>query len=375
MNRIFAAGFVSMGLATSAVGAQGPLPPQQIAQLAKAATVQIRSLDASGRENGSGSGFFISPDGMIVTNFHVIEEAAALQVERDSGEIFDNVFYVTSDPRRDTAILKIPVANAPMLPLAGDDSVDIGSRIFVMGNPLGQTATFSDGMVSARRITNGVQLLQVTAPISPGSSGGPAMDDRGHVIGIATMFLEGGQNLNFLVPVHYVKPMVAMGEQPLRFTAAVLPQSRGGLADIDSGGVDSRTTLSPEDAADEIIRAVMESLTTQLAEIDTEVAPRGYRTSHETKWGMLDSGEREDTMVSLEAGQSYAFVAVCDDDCDDIDLAIYDTEGQRAAVDEDESAVAAVSYRPDTTGDHTLRVLMYSCNSEPCGYGMKAYER
>lgn len=374
MNRMIAAATIGIGFAMSGpVFTQDALTPPQIAQVAKPATVLIRALDANGRALGTGSGFFISPDGMIVTNFHVIEEATSLQIERDSGELFDNVFYVTSDPRRDTAILKIPVANAPALPLAGEDSVDIGSRIFVMGNPLGQTATFSDGMVSARRITNGVQLLQVTAPISPGSSGGPAMDHRGHVIGIATMFLEGGQNLNFLVPIHYVRPMIAMGEQPQRFTAAALPRTGGGLAEIDPRGVDSSSSF--QDTPEDFIREVMASLTSQLAQIETELGSRGYRASHEPTWGMLDSREAEDTLVSLKAGQSYAVVAVCDYDCDDIDLALYDRNGQTAEVDEDESDIAVVSYRPIASGDHTIRVRMYSCEVEPCGYGIKVYVR
>lgn len=367
--RLVAAGAIALCLAMSGASAAQVAPtPQQIAQRARLATVQIRSLDANGRVNGTGSGFFVSADGTIVTNFHVIKDAASLEVERDSGEIFDNVYYVASDPRRDTAILKIPVGDASVLPLGSDDPVETGSHIFVMGNPLGQTATFSDGLVSAQRTTNGVQLLQVTAPISPGSSGGPAMNDQGQVIGIATMFLEGGQNLNFLVPVHYVRPMISMGDQPRQFTASLLPRTGGGLADIDvpasgDGGGTAGSTW----------REVLESLTSQLKSTDSGMRERHYSPSHEPVFGVLDTSRDEVPRFALRKGRSYAFVAVCDDDCEDIDLAVYDLDGKEAKIDDDESDLAVVTYDPVASGDYIVRVHMYSCTAEPCGYGLKVY--
>lgn len=374
MSKVIATGTAALAFAMSGASlAQNTLTPQQIAQRAKPATVLIRSLDLDGRAAGSGSGFFISRDGTIVTNFHVIEHAHALQVERDTGEIFDNVYFVAADPRRDTAILRIPAADTPALPLVSDKPAEIGSGVFVMGNPLGQTATFSDGMISARRVTNGVQLLQVTAPISPGSSGGPAMNDRGEVIGIATMFLEGGQNLNFLVPVDHVRPMLSMGDQPQRFTAAALPRSRGGLADIDTGGSGSPSSAQTPSEADSVIWEVVGSLTTQLAQVEAEFQQRGYWGSHEPTFGFLDSSEVEDTLVSLRSGRSYGVAAVCDNDCEDIDIALFAPNGERVQIDEDESDLAVISHVARASGDHTVRVLMYSCNAEPCGYGLKIY--
>lgn len=369
MIKSVAAGTIALCLIVSGTSAaQGAPTPQQIAQRAKLATVQIRSLDANGRVNGTGSGFFVSADGTIVTNFHVIEAAASLEVERDSGEIFDNVYYLASDPRRDTAILKIPVADAPILPLGSDEPVETGSRIFVMGNPLGQTATFSDGLVCARRMTNGVQLLQVTAPISPGSSGGPAMNDRGQVIGIATMFLEGGQNLNFLVPVQYVRPMISMGEQPRRFTASLLPRTGGGLADVEGPASGSNSG-----AAEAAWQEVLESLSNQLEGADIEMGNRDFRPSHETVFGALDANENEDAKFALRKGRSYAFVAVCDDDCDDVDIVLYDSRGSKVKVDDRESSLAIVAYKAIISGDHFVRVQMYSCAVEPCGYGLQVY--
>lgn len=377
MNRPFAAGgLLALCLALASLAqAQGVLTPQQIAQRSRLATVQIRSLDASGEVNGSGSGFFARADGTIITNFHVIEDAHSLQVEQDSGEVFDNVYFVSADPRRDTAILKIPVTGVPVLPLGTDSSVDIGSRIYVMGNPLGQTATFSDGLVSARRVTNGVRLLQVTAPISPGSSGGPAMNERGEVIGIATMFLEGGQNLNFLVPVDHITPMLSMGDTPRRFNASLLPRTGGGLADL-TGGSGSAPVRRPPTDVEAALRQLYDGLAAQFRAVErADDALKGYHESHEPTYGLLDMQEQEDVRVDLDAGHSHVFVALCDNDCDDVDLALYDTRGERVRIDDDETALAAFGYRATASGEHVFRVTMYSCTREPCAYGVKVYEK
>ncbi|HLM69056.1 MAG TPA: trypsin-like peptidase domain-containing protein, partial [Longimicrobium sp.] len=208
------------GLAPSAARGQD-LTPREIAAAAQRATVQIRALDARGGVGGMGSGFFVSPDGTIVTNFHVIEDAHALQVETFDGEVYDNVYYVTSDPRRDVAVLKVPVEGAVNLRMGSDTAAVVGAEVFAMGNPLGQTATFSDGLVSATRTVEGVSMIQISAPISSGSSGGPVMDARGEVIGVATMVLAGGQNLNYAVPVRYVRPLLEMGDPPQRFARSL----------------------------------------------------------------------------------------------------------------------------------------------------------
>lgn len=358
--------------------AQSLVTPQEIARTAKRATVQIRALDARGESIGAGSGFFISSDGLLVSNFHVVQGAAALQVERDDGEVFDNVFYVTSDPRRDTVILKIPVTNVTALRLGADEDVEIGSRVFVMGNPLGQTATFSDGLVSARRVVDGVQLLQVTAPISPGSSGGPAMNEYGEAIGIATMYLEGGQNLNYLVPVHYVRPMLAMGERPQRFSRGVLPTVQGGLANVGEGDADSSGSQGSSDAQgriDAVTRRVVRSLAGQMEQVEAEMRRRSYSPSHDFGYGALDSNESENLGAVLDAGHSYGIVAVCDDDCSDLDLALLDAGGRIVGKDVTRSDVAVIAFTPRRSGNYRVNVRMYACSAAPCGYLVRIFDR
>jgi len=185
---------------TAPAGAQVALEPTQIAEQAKAATVQILSLDEQGRRLGSGTGFVISDDGLVVTNFHVIRSAHSLRIDLSDGDERTEVFYLGGDPANDIAVLRVAAAGLPFLRLHDEPDPAVGQRIYTMGHPLGQTATFSDGLVSALRTVADVSLIQITAPISSGSSGGPVMNDEGAVIGIVTMMLRGGQNLNFAVP-------------------------------------------------------------------------------------------------------------------------------------------------------------------------------
>ncbi|MFI5398922.1 MAG: S1C family serine protease [Candidatus Binatia bacterium] len=159
-------------------------------------------LDASGDTISQGSGFIVRPDGVIVTNWHVLQGASAAIVILSTRERFDRVSLVDGDSVADIAILRIPGFGLPAL--ATRSSVpSVGERVVVVGSPLGLTKTVTDGIVSASRIILGREVVQVTAPISPGSSGGPVLDASGRVFAISTFYLEGGQQLNFAVPVRY----------------------------------------------------------------------------------------------------------------------------------------------------------------------------
>jgi hypothetical protein len=118
---------------------------------------------------------------------------------------------------------------------------------------------------------------------------------------------------------------------------------------------------------------VVESLTSQLRAADTEMRDRHYTPSHEPVFGVLRTSKDEVPRFALRKGRSYAVVAVCDDDCDDVDVALYDLAGREAKVDDDESDFAVVTYEPFASGDYIVRVHMYSCAAEPCGYGVKVY--
>lgn len=157
----------------------------------------VIALDSNSQPLAYGSGFFISPSA-FVTNYHVIEGSTTIMVKLGEDEPITVTTAFGVSPGRDLAILRVGESGRP-LPLSLSQPT-IGERIVAIGNPLGLEATVSEGIVSGIRALDGLDLYQITSPISPGSSGGPVLNRHGRVIGVATATLTGGQNLNFAVP-------------------------------------------------------------------------------------------------------------------------------------------------------------------------------
>ncbi len=198
-------------LSGRAVEAQ-TLTPAQIASAATPSVVLIRV------PTGLGSGFVIAEDGRIVTNIHVIRDAKQATIIAADGREFTDVEVMGEDPAQDLAVLRIGGGGRRSLGLKsvtlGDSATaKPGDHVVAIGHPLGLGNTVSDGLVSAvRDLPGGRSLLQISAPISPGSSGGPVFNDQGQVIGVSTLVITGGQNLNFAVPINAVKPLLAVGK-------------------------------------------------------------------------------------------------------------------------------------------------------------------
>ena len=169
------------------------------------------------RSPRQGSGFLVSPDGRILTNYHVIRDARSARVKLPSGDVYEEVQILATDPRRDIAILQIAGFDLPYLELGNSDSIRVGAPVVVIGSPLGLENTVSTGIVSGRRHEpEGYQLLQVSAPASRGSSGGAVLGSHGQVVGIATSQIDVGQNLNFAVPINYARGLLAhLGGEPV----------------------------------------------------------------------------------------------------------------------------------------------------------------
>jgi hypothetical protein len=169
--------------------------------------VLIDVQTASGSRQGSG--FLVDPAGLILTNHHVVRDARSARVKLASGDVYDRVSILLQDQRRDIAVLQIAGFALPTLPLGNSDSVRIGSSVILIGSPLGLENTVSTGIVSGRRQeAEGFQLIQITAPASPGSSGGAVLAATGEVIGIVAAQQVAGQNLNFAVPINYARGML-----------------------------------------------------------------------------------------------------------------------------------------------------------------------
>ena len=184
------------------------LTTARIARLATPSTVTIVTLGADGDTLGQGSGFVIRRDGVIVTNWHVLTGAANAIVVMDNGERYDRVRFVDGDSSADIALLRVPGYDLPVL-RTRSQVPSPGERVVVLGSPMGLARSVTDGIVSATRVVAGKQLVQITAAISPGSSGGPVLDASGRVFAVSTFYLEGGQQLNFAVPVRYALGMLS----------------------------------------------------------------------------------------------------------------------------------------------------------------------
>ena len=232
----------------------------QIAEKALAATVYLEMQDSNGLPLGFGSGFFVG-DNLIATNYHVIEGAArgtAKLVGQFSTYTIEGV--TATDQMNDLALLKVMVSGIKPLPLGNSSDVKIGETVYVAGNPQGLEGTFSNGIISSRRDPYTTERLQMTAPISPGSSGGPVLNSKGEVIGISFMTLVGGQNLNFAIPSRYLtelltesKPVKPLAEGNRSISAETyltwgntkyrLGDYKGAITDYDSA-----IRLKPDDA-------------------------------------------------------------------------------------------------------------------------------
>jgi S1-C subfamily serine protease len=156
-----------------------------------------------------GTGFLIAKNGTLVTNFHVIKDAQQISVTLQSGEVYKAAYLIRTDEEKDFAILRIEAADLPFVDLGNSDGSRIAEEVMTIGTPEGLEQTVSTGIVSGRRLMpEGYALLQTTAPVSHGSSGGPLLNREGKTIGIITSFLTEGQNLNFAIPINYVRGIV-----------------------------------------------------------------------------------------------------------------------------------------------------------------------
>ncbi|MGH2508663.1 MAG: S1C family serine protease, partial [Ktedonobacteraceae bacterium] len=203
--------------ATNNVGvaaAQSTAPRKDIPAIAKSANGAIVSIvmsDKDGHAIAQGSGFLISNDGVILTNYHVIAEGTSAVAKLPDGTLYVVDGVLASDKVRDVAVIKVHGSNFRTLTLGNSDQLQVGEEVVAIGNPLSLESTVSNGIVSGIRTVEkeGGKFLQVTTPISPGSSGGPLFNMAGEVVGITTMYLEGGENLNFAIPINDAKRLLS----------------------------------------------------------------------------------------------------------------------------------------------------------------------
>jgi len=208
-------------LLAGVVAAQSAPPRKDIPAIAKAANGAIVSIvmsDKDGKPIAQGTGFVISKDGHIVTNYHVISEGSSAIVKFPDGAFYVVDGVLAFDKARDVAIIKAHGENFRTLTLGNSDQLQIGEEVVAIGNPLSLESTVSNGIVSGIRTVpeEGGKFLQVTAPISHGSSGGPLFNMAGEVIGITSAFFAEGENLNFAIPINDAKRLLLANSSEVR---------------------------------------------------------------------------------------------------------------------------------------------------------------
>jgi Trypsin-like peptidase domain len=208
-------------LAPSPLRAAEPRPAaalsvEAIAKKTLPALVTVLVKDASGQLVRAGSGFFVAPQ-RVATNLHVVVGSAAVSVVTIDGKTFP-VTAARVDEPHDLALLDCPsAAGAAVLALGDPAHLAVGETVVAAGSPLGMPGSISTGVVSARREVDGVTVIQTTAPISRGSSGGPLIDKQGRVVGVNSFMVADGQNLNFAQLGSHVAELLHGGGKPVDF--------------------------------------------------------------------------------------------------------------------------------------------------------------
>jgi serine protease Do len=211
------------------VAAPGASAPSSFADLAAKADpavvyVETRQVQTgrTGRRRvvaeGLGSAFVYDPDGLILTNYHVIARATKIQVTFQGNRQLD-AKVVGTDPKTDIAVLRVEEKKLPYLPLGDSDAIRVGDWVVAIGNPFGLSHTVSAGIVSAKGRTKQdvkglgdptgyYNFLQTDASINPGNSGGPLIDMAGRVVGVNTAIRANANSIGFAIPINMVKELL-----------------------------------------------------------------------------------------------------------------------------------------------------------------------
>jgi S1-C subfamily serine protease len=200
--------------------------------------VVITSYDLTGTARSQGSGFVV--DGIIATNLHVVSGAASVEIKTPAGESVFATAIIRTDKKWDLALVRVDKLFDSVLRLAPPRSARVGMRVVAIGSPLGFENTISEGIISGIRSGSTLTgVLQITNPVSPGSSGGPVISFSGLVLGVTTLMAKGGQNINFAVPAHKVsqllkkgrssvaeKKLISLGNGPSRYIGNAAERAR-----------------------------------------------------------------------------------------------------------------------------------------------------
>lgn len=185
------------------------LTAEQISEKCASAVFYVDIYALNGEAAGSGSGFFISSDGLAVTNYHVAANSSKLYVTTSDGTVYKDVKIIDADINNDLALLKVNGGTFPYLEMGDSSTIKQGQTVYAIGSPIGLQNTLSQGLISnTKRVLDGLEYFQISAQIYHGSSGGALINDNGQVIGVTTAgFSDAGADLNLAVPINKVKEL------------------------------------------------------------------------------------------------------------------------------------------------------------------------
>ena len=239
------------------------LTAEELFEFASSSVVEITGKTSTG--TSTGTGFFYDDTGTVITNYHVIEDCAEAMITLANGKSYnvDKVMGYSED--KDIAILSTLCNNSTSLKIR-DTAIKTGEKVYTIGSSLGLSGSLSDGIVSsAERIINGHTYIQTTAPISHGNSGGPLLDSKGQVIGITTVYLVDGQNLNFAIPISEVNDIST--SNPISLKELFSSQNNDNVGEISSVGI--RTiTLSDRYTAEAVLASWKNGVATEASMIE-----------------------------------------------------------------------------------------------------------
>ena len=191
-------------------------------------------------DRGAGSGFFIDSSGSIATALHVVAGAERVKIQTSTGDIFDTVLLMAEDQRRDIAIIKVAGFDLPYVDLGNSNDISPGDELVVVGNPLGLddlSASVTEGVVSGiRDLGDGFRTIQTDAAISQGHSGSPVLSRSGKAVGIVSFRIDGGESLNFAIPINYLRGLQGFSvSAPLKTWPQSLSDSNLNSVNADKG--------------------------------------------------------------------------------------------------------------------------------------------
>ncbi len=191
------------------------LTAQQLFERVRNSIVVVRAYNSGGQMNSQGSGVIL-PFGRIVTNCHVIANASTIEIGQ--GEEKSLARLVAGDGNKDLCLLAAMKNIGTAATIGRTSSLRVGEPLYAVGSPMGLELSLSDGLVAQLRGSKS-PIIQMTAPISPGSSGGGVFNAKGELVGISALYIAGGQNLNFALPIEWVEGLPAVQSTAVITTA------------------------------------------------------------------------------------------------------------------------------------------------------------